>query len=92
MKFCLQVAPAEGADTDVIADPGELPFPPASIAEIYADHLLESCNAKEGRRLLSYWSGLLRPEGTLHLTVTDLESAAHAVIGLCNSWGGSAMP
>jgi hypothetical protein len=23
---------------------------------------------------------------------TDLESAAHAVIGLCNSWGGSAMP
>jgi hypothetical protein len=23
---------------------------------------------------------------------TDLESAAHAIIGLCNSWGGSAMP
>jgi hypothetical protein len=23
---------------------------------------------------------------------TDLESTAHAVIGLCNSWGGSAMP
>lgn len=86
MKFCLQVAAAEGADTDVIADPGELPFPPASIAEIYADHLIESCNAKEGRRLLSYWSGLLRPEGTLHLTVTDLESAARSFANTSSSF------
>jgi hypothetical protein len=35
----------------------------------------------------------LRPAGcAVPVDRTDLESAAHAVIGLCNSWGGSAMP
>lgn len=37
--------------------------------------------------------GQLRPAGcAVPVDRTDLESAAHAVIGLCNSWGGSAMP
>lgn len=35
----------------------------------------------------------LRPAGcAVPVDRTDLESAADAVIGLCNSWGGSAMP
>src|ERR1700730_1021938 len=35
----------------------------------------------------------LRPAGcAVPVDRTGLESAAHAVIGLCNSWGGSAMP
>ncbi|MCZ0730905.1 hypothetical protein [Mycolicibacterium iranicum] len=35
----------------------------------------------------------LRPAGcAVPVDCTDLGGAAHAVIGLCNSWGGSAMP
>jgi len=86
VKFCLHVASAENVEADLVADPGELPFLPASIAEIYAYDLLERCSAKEGRRLLSYWSGLLRPEGILHLTVTDVESAARSFAGASSSF------
>jgi hypothetical protein len=35
----------------------------------------------------------LRPAGcAVPVDRTDLELAAHAVIGVCNSWGGGAMP
>jgi hypothetical protein len=86
LKFFLHVAPAPGEGTDLVADPFELPFLPGSIAEIHAGHLLENCSAQEGRRLLSYWSGLLRSGGTLHLNATDLESAARSFANASSSF------
>jgi len=57
---------------DVVADVADLPFPPGSLAEIYAAHLLEHFPERYLLdRLLPHWRQLLRPQGELRLVIPD---------------------
>jgi hypothetical protein len=71
--------PLDGVD--IVADVGDLPFEPGSVAVIYSAHLLEHFPLEETRRrLLPYWLDLLEPGGTFTVIVPDAESmlAEHA--------------
>jgi hypothetical protein len=60
---------------DIVAPVDDLPFEPASIAEIFSAHVLEHFPEIElSRHLLPYWVGLLRPRGTFRAVVPDLPS------------------
>ncbi|MGH9006573.1 MAG: hypothetical protein ACRDV6_02490 [Acidimicrobiales bacterium] len=60
--------------TDVLAHPTNLPFDPASVAEIRATHVLERYTPREARlALLPHWTSLLEPGGTLAVVVWDSE-------------------
>jgi hypothetical protein len=57
---------------DVIAQPGDLPFEPASVAEIDATGLLDRIGEAElRRRLLPFWLSLLSPGGRFRAVVRD---------------------
>ncbi len=64
---------------DVIAPIDELPFAPASLAEIFSSHTLEHFPEEQLRRhLLPYFFGLLQPGGTIRAVVPDLEAMSKA--------------
>jgi hypothetical protein len=56
---------------DVIAYPGDLPFEPASIAEIYSAGLDRMAEAELQRRLFPFWHSLLVPGGQFRAIVRD---------------------
>jgi SAM-dependent methyltransferase len=65
--------PLDGVD--IVAEVGDLPFEPATVAHIHSAHLLEHFPVEElTRRLLPYWCRLLRPGGTFSAVVPDSET------------------
>jgi hypothetical protein len=68
----INVARSAGAGVDVIADPGDLPFEPASVAEIHSAGLLDRVAQEElRRRLLPFWLSLLAPGGKFRAVARD---------------------
>lgn len=60
---------------DVVADVGDLPFEPGTVASVHSAHLLEHFPVEELRRtLLPYWYTMLRPGGTFSAVVPDAET------------------
>ena len=60
---------------DVVADAGDLPFPPGSVTELFCSHLLEHFPLEYLRRaVLPYWVDLLRPGARLRAIVPDAEA------------------
>ncbi len=58
---------------DVVAPVDALPVEPGTVAEIFSAHVLEHFPQVElQRRLLPYWTGLLRPGGTFRAVVPDV--------------------
>jgi hypothetical protein len=65
--------PLDGVD--VVAEVGDLPFDPGTVAHIHSMHLLEHFPVEElSRRLLPYWFDMLRPGGTFTAVVPDSET------------------
>jgi predicted SAM-dependent methyltransferase len=58
---------------DVFADAGNLPFPKNSVDEIRSVQVFEHFTYNEGDRILEYWYHLLKPHGTIHIDVPDLD-------------------
>lgn len=56
---------------DIVAEPGNLPFAPAELAEIRVDYMDECFPRAFLQVLLPYWRGLLGQEGRLRCTVAD---------------------
>jgi SAM-dependent methyltransferase len=64
---------------DVVASVDDLPFEDGSVAEIFSAHTLEHFPEEElRRRLLPYWTRLLRPGGTFRAVVPDMEAMTKA--------------
>jgi hypothetical protein len=51
-----------------------LPFPDASVDGLYASHILEHLDMREGRRVLRECRRVLKPGGILRIVVPDLEN------------------
>ena len=62
---------------DLVCNTLSLPYPPNSIDEIYCGHMLEHLTYEEGRRALAYWRGLLKPGGTIAITVPNFDVLAN---------------
>jgi hypothetical protein len=78
---------------DVIAHPGDLPFEPASIAEIYSAGLDRMAVAELQRRLFPFWHSLLVPGGRFRAIVRDAGPTVAALAAgdcsfdeLCAGW------
>jgi hypothetical protein len=71
---------------DVIADPGDLPFEPTSVAEIYSAKLLDRIPQRDLRdRLLPFWFSLLIPGGKFRAVARDAGTAVAALAaGKCS--------
>jgi hypothetical protein len=71
---------------DVIAEPGDLPFEPASVVIIDAGRLLDRVSEEElRRRLLPFWLSLLAPGGSFRAVVRDASAAIAALAaGTCS--------
>ena len=68
----INVHPEPLPGVDVIADPGDLPFEPATLAEIYSNGLLDRITEKQLRnRLLPFWHSMLMPGGCFRAVVLD---------------------
>jgi predicted SAM-dependent methyltransferase len=65
-----------GAHIDVVCDLRALAehFPPASVSEIYACHVLEHFGRHEVAGLMAEWARLLQPGGVMRIAVPDLEA------------------
>ena len=60
---------------DVVASVDDLPFEPASLAEIFSSHTIEHFPELQLRRqLLPYWVGLLKSGGEFRAVAPDLEA------------------
>jgi len=71
----LNVDGRELPGVDIVAEVGDLPFEPGTVAVIHSAHLLEHFPIEElSRRLLPYWFNLLRPGGRLTAVVPDAET------------------
>lgn len=57
---------------DLIADAGDLPYPPESVDFIYAGHLLEHIYYDKTREYVAHWHSLLKPGGKLVVVVPDV--------------------
>jgi hypothetical protein len=72
MDDYINVAARDAAGIDVVAEPGELPFAPESLEEIYSAHLFEYLPQETlGGVMLPYWRGLLKKNGRLVAVVPD---------------------
>lgn len=69
-------------DVDHIGDAVDLSrFPDGTFAEVYASHVLEHFDYKEGLvAALREWHRVLAPGGTLRLSVPDLDILAHLLL------------
>lgn len=63
-------------EPDLVADVLELPYAPESVDEIYAGHLLEHFDWRDGERALAHWFSLLRPGGRIGVAVPDFDVLA----------------
>jgi SAM-dependent methyltransferase len=71
----LNVDGRELPGVDIVAEVGDLPFEPGTVARIHSAHLLEHFPVEElSRRLLPYWFDLLRPGGIFTAVVPDAET------------------
>lgn len=57
---------------DIQADAMDLPFPPDSVDEIHAYHLIEHFDLIHAHYLLAHWFSLMKPGGTLVIETPDL--------------------
>jgi SAM-dependent methyltransferase len=60
-------------EADLKADVRNLPFESNSISEITCHHLLEHFGIRETWPILQYWYSLLKPGGTISISVPDME-------------------
>ena len=60
---------------DVVADVRSLPFDDESVDEIYAGHIIEHLSIEESALALNEWKRVLKPGGTITITVPDFEKA-----------------
>ena len=58
---------------DVVADVLSLHYEKNSIEEIYCGHLLEHFNFEEGLLAISHWVDILKPGGSIMITVPDFD-------------------
>ena len=56
-----------------VCDILDLPYEKETVDEIYAGHILEHFNWKEGEAALRYWYGLLKPGGKISVVVPDFD-------------------
>ncbi|MDD5538342.1 MAG: glycosyltransferase [Candidatus Omnitrophica bacterium] len=61
---------------DLVCNALDLPYAPGSVDAIYCGHMLEHLTHEEGQRALKYWHGLLRPGGTIAITVPNFDVLA----------------
>ena len=66
----------EEVGPDLLCDILDLPYEKESVDEIYAGHILEHFNWKEGEEALHYWKTLLKPGGKISITVPDFDFLA----------------
>jgi hypothetical protein len=80
------VASEDGPGVDVIAGPGELPFEPASVREIWAGCLIDRIAPQElTGRLLPHWRALLAPGGRLGAAFSNAEDMiSRLAAGACS--------
>jgi hypothetical protein len=73
---------------DLIADPGALPFDPASVDEISCRHIVEQFPQHDfEHRLLPHWRSLLKPGGRFRVVSPDGEAMLFAVTQGSYSFG-----
>jgi len=65
---------------DVICDVKALPFPDASVEEIYASHILEHFDFKEAFGVLLEWKRVLEDGGRLTVETPDLFGTCKAFV------------
>ncbi len=58
---------------DIVADITDLPFEPGTVDEIYAGHVLEHFDWRDGERALGHWVSMLRPGGKISVSVPDYD-------------------
>ena len=71
--------PETGAD--VVADVRDLPEDLGDFDHILASHVLEHLGRYEALEAIKHWASFLKPGGSLHLIVPDLEWAAGQIAG-----------
>jgi len=70
----------EEVKPDMICDILDLPYEEDSVDEIYAGHILEHFDWKEGEEALQYWFHLLKPGAKISVTVPDFDVLAKEYI------------
>lgn len=63
----------EEVKPDLVCDILDLPYEPETVDEIYAGHILEHFDWKEGEEALRYWMKLLKPGGRISICVPDID-------------------
>jgi predicted SAM-dependent methyltransferase len=58
---------------DLVANALSLPYKPNTIDEIYAGHILEHLDWREGEMALWHWYNVLRPGGKIAISVPDYD-------------------
>ena len=66
----------EEVKPDLVCDVLDLPYEMDSVDEIYAGHILEHLDWKEGETALAYWFSLLKPGGKISISVPDFDYLA----------------
>ena len=62
---------------DLHCDALNLPFEENSVNSVICGHLLEHVHPKDTDRALAHWAKILKPGGTITITVPDFEKAYH---------------
>lgn len=63
----------EAVKPDLVCDILDLPYGEGSVDEIYAGHILEHFDWKDGEEALHYWRTLLKPGGKISVVVPDID-------------------
>ena len=63
---------------EVVSAADDLRFPDGSVDLIYACHVLEHFPRRDTQRVLQEWRRVLKPEGTLRLSVPDFDAVCRA--------------
>jgi GT2 family glycosyltransferase/predicted SAM-dependent methyltransferase len=63
----------EAVRPDLVCDILDLPYEEESVDEIYAGHILEHFDWKDGEVALHYWMTLLKPGGKISVCVPDID-------------------
>jgi len=71
LKGFVNIDKSDLVKCDLKANVTDLPYDAGTVAEIYAGHLLEHFTFIDGKKALHYWYSLLKPGGTISVTVPD---------------------
>jgi predicted SAM-dependent methyltransferase len=76
LKGFVNVDQDPGVQPDLVCDILDLPYEEETVDEIYAGHILEHFDWKEGEVALQYWLTLLKPGGKISVVVPDFDYLA----------------